>query len=83
MALTELGLLLIFLGFVVAFIGMALTILSGNRRGIKGKVSGGGMIMIGPIPILFGTDKKWVVLMAIMAMAVIALYIVIVGGVRL
>jgi len=83
LALTELGLLLIFLGFIVAFMGMALTILSGNRRGSKGKVGGGGLIMIGPIPILFGTDRKWVALMAIVAMAAIALYIMMMAGVKL
>jgi uncharacterized protein (TIGR00304 family) len=28
-------------------------------RGVgKGKVKGAGVIMIGPIPIIFGTDKK-------------------------
>lgn len=80
--LTELGLLLIFLGFLVAVIGMALTFLSGNRRDGKGKVAGGGLIMIGPIPILFGTEKKWVVLMAIMAIAVMALYIVMMAGIQ-
>ena len=79
LALTELGLLLIFLGFIVAFIGMALTTLSGGRRGSRGKVGGGGLIMIGPIPILFGTDRKWVALMAIVAMAAIALYIMMAG----
>jgi len=83
LALTELGLLLILLGFIVAFIGMALTFLSDNRRGSKGKISGGGLIMIGPIPILFGTDKKLVVLMAIVAVAVMALYILMTAGVRL
>jgi len=83
LALIELGLLLILLGFLVAFIGMALTLLYDNRRGSKGKISGGGLIMIGPIPILFGTDKKLVVMMAIVAVAVIALYILMAAGVRL
>jgi len=82
LSLTELGILLIFLGFIVSLIGMTLSMLSGSRRGSKGKVGGGGLIMIGPIPILFGTDKKWVGLMAIMAIAVIAFYIVMMTGVR-
>lgn len=63
--------------------GMALTFLYGNRRDSKGKISGGGLIMIGPIPIMFGTDKKLVVMMAIVAVAVIALYILMAAGVRL
>lgn len=77
------GILLIFLGFIVSLIGMTLSMLSGSRRGSKGKVGGGGLIMIGPIPILFGTDKKLVVMMAIVAVAVIALYILMAAGVRL
>lgn len=81
MVLTELGLLLMFLGFLMAFIGIALTFLSSNRRGGKGKVAGGGLMMIGPIPILFGTDKKLVVLMAIVAIAAMALYILLMTGV--
>jgi len=75
--------LLILLGFIVAFMGMALTFLYGNRRDSKGKISGGGLIMIGPIPILFGTDKKLAIMMAIVAVAVIALYVLMAAGVRL
>lgn len=82
MSLMGLGILLIFLGFIVVFIGMALSMLTSGRRGSKGKVGGGGLIMIGPIPILFGTDKKWVGVMAILALAIIALYIISMVGVR-
>lgn len=39
--------------------------------------------MIGPIPILFGTDKKLAIMMAIVAVAVIALYVLMAAGVRL
>lgn len=76
-----LGMLLIFLGFIMAFIGMAISMLS-SKRGGKGKIGGGGLIMIGPIPILFGTDKKWVGVMAILALILIALYIIWMAGVR-
>ena len=53
---------LIFLGFAIVFIGVILVIagvLSAAKPGeTKTDVQGGGVIMIGPIPIIFGTDKK-------------------------
>lgn len=53
--LLGLGIGLIFLGaFIVAF---ALFLLS-FRKTEKGKISGGGAIIIGPVPIVFGTDRK-------------------------
>jgi uncharacterized protein (TIGR00304 family) len=52
----------------VAIIVIAI-ILASTRGGIKGKgkVRGAGVIMIGPIPIVFGTDKKSV--KAVLALA--------------
>ena len=81
MDLVALGMIFIFLGFIVAFVGLALSMLVNGRRGGKGKVDGGGLIMIGPIPIMFGTNRKWIGLMAIIALALMALYILsMVGG---
>jgi len=77
-----LGIFFIFLGFIIAFVGMALSVLSSGRRRGKGKVGGGGLIMIGPIPIMFGTDKKWIGLMAIIALVLMALYILLMVGVQ-
>jgi len=56
--LLTIGALLIFLGFVIAVSAILLTILRQpkGRREIKG----GGVIFIGPIPIIFGTDKKMI-----------------------
>jgi uncharacterized protein (TIGR00304 family) len=36
----------------------------------KGKVRGGGIIMIGPIPIIFGTDKKSIENILILALGI-------------
>jgi uncharacterized protein (TIGR00304 family) len=53
--LYALGIALIFVGVLVIIVAIALFSVSGAR---KGKVKGGGAIIIGPVPIIFGTDKK-------------------------
>jgi uncharacterized protein (TIGR00304 family) len=54
-ALYALGIVLIFVGVLIIIIAVILVSVSGTR---KGKVKGAGAILIGPIPIIFGTDKK-------------------------
>jgi uncharacterized protein (TIGR00304 family) len=53
--LYEVGTTLIFAGALIITIARA--ILSSKSRK-TGKVRGGGAIIIGPIPIVFGTDKQ-------------------------
>jgi len=50
------GLALIFIGTVVAIIAALLLSLSKVKG--KGETRGGGAIIIGPVPIVFGTDEK-------------------------
>ena len=71
-----LGLALIAVGVVI----MVATIILVFMRGAgKGTVKGAGIIMIGPIPIIFGTDKKSVKVVLIFALALtIMLFVVIV-----
>jgi len=54
--LQGLGIALIFVGMLVVLVAVFLLLLSG----IKGerKAKGGGAVIIGPFPIIFGTDKK-------------------------
>jgi uncharacterized protein (TIGR00304 family) len=54
-ALYALGISLIFVG--VPVIVVVVTLLSVSGAG-KGRVKGGVAIIIGPVPIIFGTDKK-------------------------
>ena len=49
------GLALIFLGTII-IIAIILALLFSGRD--KAKVRGGGAIIIGPVPIIFGTDKE-------------------------
>jgi len=77
-SLYALGFALISIGILVIVIAIILLSISGSQ---KGKVRGGGVIMIGPVPIIFGTDKsslKTVILLSlaltVMLIIVLAMY---------
>jgi uncharacterized protein (TIGR00304 family) len=72
--LWSIGLSLVFTGFAVAFIAVLLVFLRGiGRKGKEGRVRGGGVIIIGPIPIIFGTDKKSVMVLMILSIILVVL----------
>ena len=74
--------LLFNIGLILAVGGVALAILAIFVAILKsasgtGQVRGGGVIMIGPVPIVFGTDKKsarMLVLLGIVLMIVLLLF---------
>jgi len=51
-----LGIALIFAGMLIVLIAIVLLLFSSIRK--EGKARGGGAIIIGPFPIIFGTDKE-------------------------
>jgi uncharacterized protein (TIGR00304 family) len=51
----SLGVALIFLGMLIVTAAFVLLALSSFRGG---KVKGGGAVIVGPFPIIFGTDKE-------------------------
>ncbi len=53
--LYALGIALIFVGVLIIVVAVILLSVSGAKNG---KIKGGGAIYIGPVPIIFGTDKK-------------------------
>ncbi len=53
--LYTLGIMLIFVGVLVIAVAFVLLFISGSE---KARVKGGGAVMIGPVPIIFGTDEK-------------------------
>jgi len=61
-----LGLALVVAGIIII---VTAVILASTRGALKGKVKGAGVIMIGPIPIIFGTDKKSVKAVLALALA--------------
>ena len=67
------GIALIFVGFAIVFIAVILLFLTPLDR--KAKVRGGGAVIIGPLPIVFGTDKESVKTLLILAIALIVLLV--------
>lgn len=72
------------LGIALVVVGVIVIVLAiihasrGSKQ--KGKVHAAGVVMIGPIPIIFGTDKKSVkaVLALALALMVVALVVLLV-----
>lgn len=65
------------IGLLVAFAAIILTFTSGKKG--QGQVRGGGILFIGPIPIIFGTDHqsaKVLILLAIASIAMIAILMI-------
>ncbi len=64
-------------GIVLIFIGLAIVVISiilkSGRSSGKANIRGGGAVIIGPIPIVFGTDKKMVRSMLILAIVLTVL----------
>jgi len=73
--LYSLGLALIFIGTVVAIVAALLLFLP-KAKG-KGETRGGGAIIIGPVPIIFGTDDKSVKTVLILALVLATLLLMV------
>jgi uncharacterized membrane protein len=69
-----LGSTLIFVGVIIIVIAIFLMFFS-NVKG-KGKARGGGAIIIGPVPIVFGTDKKSLRTVLLLAITLTVLLII-------
>jgi len=76
--LIPLGILLIIIGSIFIFLEVFWNIIKekgeepekdeGERRKkTKTKVRGGGVVLIGPIPIIFGSDKKFLIIAVVLA----------------
>jgi uncharacterized protein (TIGR00304 family) len=76
--LYSLGIAFVFIGIVVLLLAFLLLFFSGIKNGEK--IRGGGAIIIGPIPIISGTDKNslkvLLLLSIILTILLIALMIV-------
>jgi uncharacterized protein (TIGR00304 family) len=71
--LYTLGLVLVFVGVALIIIAVVLLSVSGSR---KGKVKSGGAILIGPVPIIFGTDKKSLKTVLLLSLALTVMLVV-------
>lgn len=71
----SIGLLLVIAGFMIGILAFIIAVARSMRGG--GKMRGGGVVMIGPVPIVFGTDKestRTLVLLGILLMVVFLLF---------
>jgi len=72
-----LGIVLIFAGILVILVATVLLFLSSIKE--EGKVKGGGAIIIGPFPIIFGTDKESVKTVLLLSLALTILLIIVIA----
>ena len=79
--LVAIGIILMILGFFLIVSGMMrsakesgrLEDISPGQEIGEDKVKGGGVILIGPVPIVFGTDKRYALLLMILAIVLMLL----------
>jgi uncharacterized protein (TIGR00304 family) len=72
--LFSVGVILFFAGFVIAFLAVILLVLTTIRG--RGKFRGGGAVIIGPFPIVFGTDRESVKMLLILSIALTTLMLI-------
>ena len=65
---------MILAGFVVVFVAALLLFFKALRE--RGRVRGGGVVMIGPLPIVFGTDKESVKMLLLLSIALIVIILI-------
>jgi uncharacterized protein (TIGR00304 family) len=63
------GIIAIFVGFILVFVGTTLQSSSTKTSDVKT----GGVILIGPIPIIFGNDKGTIITTAVIAVIIMIL----------
>jgi uncharacterized protein (TIGR00304 family) len=83
--LSFIGLVTLLIGVALIVLGVVLTITRrGSKRNRDNEKEGernkrelrvGGVVMLGPIPIIFGTDRKMLLIALVAALALIAFYI--------
>jgi len=73
--LFSIGVILLFAGFAIAFVAVILLVITAMKE--KGKVRGGGAVIIGPFPIIFGTDKEAVKILLLLSIALVTLILVV------
>jgi uncharacterized protein (TIGR00304 family) len=70
------GIALVVVGIIIIVAAIIVASMGGAK---KSKLHGAGVIMIGPIPIIFGTDKKSVKAVLALALALIIVVLIIIA----
>ena len=71
--LVLIGVAIILVGFLVVFLSLMMARRSSGSGERRTEVEGGGVILIGPIPIVFGSDAKWTSIAIVLTIVLIAL----------
>lgn len=71
----SLGAVLIFAGFLMAFVAVILMFLTQTSE--EGKVKGGGAVIIGFFPIVFGTDRESLKRFLLLSLAIIGIILIV------
>ncbi len=81
--LIAIGIILIIPGFFLAAFGMMRAAKESAGSGStptgeskEEKIKGGGVILIGPVPVVFGTDKRYALILIILAIVLMLLSII-------
>ena len=69
--LVNLGLLLVVVGFILAFVAAILVAM--KARNSDGQTKAAGVLLIGPFPIVFGSDRESVRTLMILVIVLIAI----------
>ena len=70
--MADLGIVVLIVGFAVLAMGFLET-----RKGEGHQIHGGAVIMIGPIPIIFGSDAKWASIALILAIVLVVISVLV------
>ena len=73
-SIATIGFGLVLIGFVLALIAVILLATRSANAGTKAR--GGGILLIGPIPIIFGTDRESVKILVILSIVLIAVVLI-------
>ncbi|MDA4117119.1 MAG: DUF131 domain-containing protein [Thaumarchaeota archaeon] len=71
--LTVIGTAIILSGFMLVILAMISSARSSENGERQTQAKGGGVIMVGPIPIIFGSDAKWTSIAIALAIALIVI----------
>ncbi len=74
--LITMGTILVILGFFLVAFSIMRSISEDKSSAREEQVRGGGVILIGPIPVVFGTDKRFTLIAMILAIVLMLLAII-------
>ena len=73
------GVAIILVGFLVVVLAMVMSGKKSEGGEKRSRVTGGGVIMVGPIPIIFGSDAKWA--SVAIALAIVLIVVALLSGI--